>query len=221
MGNCWLVASFAAVAEFPCFIQNHVFATNQSSSRGYTIEASSVKLGNLEREHPRKQIQICRDVSWIFESLLDFLTFFLAKTQPQNGLLCFCSQTCHWSLDHKDPLFLTFLNPSELGPRISQEGKYQLRLFDWTVKEWKSVASSEVFRLLSPLGPKGPNGFLVVFSWKFPLGKGPFVFGFGWVHLREMGKECVGNMAFFQLFAKFEWRNWMVFLYWPLLNWML
>jgi len=55
LGNCWLVASFAAVAEFPCFIQNHVFATNQ----------------------------------------------------------------------------------------ISQEGKYQLRLFDWTVKEWKSVTVDE------------------------------------------------------------------------------
>lgn len=96
------------------------------------------------------------EMSLEFLSLFGFPNFFSCKKHQQNGLLCFLAakhtpvitKTHNRSLNFSHEI----LKPSELGPRISQEGKYQLRLFDWTVKEWKSVASSEISRLLKGLG---------------------------------------------------------------------
>ena len=90
LGNCWLVASFAAVAEFPCFIQNHVFATNQSSSSGYTGfglwqplkdtgDASSVKLGNHLQEIQENNFKSVK-MSHEILSLFVFPIVFVRKT---------------------------------------------------------------------------------------------------------------------------------------------
>ena len=196
LGNCWLVASFAAVAEFPCFIQNHVFATNQSSSSSYTGfglwqplkdtgDASSVKLGNHLQEIQENNFKPgCLMKFWV---CLYFLSFSFEK--QQNCLLCF------FAAKHATDHLMTWILFSPFPINCSGSLKKANINFAFLIGPWRN--GNPLLSLKFQVGEVGERVHFLLFLPRMLSGKVQIFLG--QVHLRERA-----------------W-NWMMFLHWPLL----